>query len=327
MKSILISRYIRPCILIVNLQLSIVNSCFAQDPQFTTSYAGMTYTNPAFAGCDTMGTVYMAHRNQWPKLPGTYQTTVIGSSFYLKDLNAYSGIHYMHDQAGSVRTDRITFNYAQNIKIKKLLLRPAFEAVYFQKEVDWSQLSFGDQIDPRQAQGFVYSSGDVPRGGSISNIDFNSGLLSSFYDFTFGISIHHLTQPNEALVTGESPLPRKTGLFLSYDLHGLIGRGEMHFTPYFSYHHQNNFSNLNYGLNIKLLEYLIGFQIRKKDSFALIAGYSRFNMRLTYCYEITTSSLENKMTGGTHEITYAIKFWKIKAHPKFVNANSAFYLM
>jgi len=326
MKSIFKSIILRPSLSFVILQLSFLHSS-AQDPQFTTSFAGMTYTNPAFAGNDTMGIVFVAHRNQWPKLPGTYQTTIFGYSQYLSKTNSYAGYHYMFDKAGAVTTQRLTFNYAQIIKIKKLLLRPAFEAVYFAKKIDWNQLSFGDQIDPRQAQGFVYSSNDVPRGGSITNIDFNAGILASLYNITLGISIHHLTKPNEGLLTGDSPLPRKTGVFLGYDLHGLIGRGEMHVTPYFSYHHQNNFSNMNYGINIQALEYLIGFQIRKNDSFALITGYSRFNMRISYCYEITTSSLDNKSTGGTHEFTYAFKFWKRKAHLKFIKSNSAFYLM
>ncbi|HRE96129.1 MAG TPA: type IX secretion system membrane protein PorP/SprF, partial [Flavobacteriales bacterium] len=78
---------------------------------------------------------------------------------------------------------------------------------YFQKSLDWSKLTFGDMIDPRR--GFVYQTGDVPRGGSVGNMDFSAGILGFSENFYIGFSAHHLTEPNESLVTGTSPLPMK----------------------------------------------------------------------------------------------------------------------
>jgi type IX secretion system PorP/SprF family membrane protein len=196
------------------LQFSFYLSASSQDPQFTQSFGAMTYNNPSFTGSDTMGTVFITHRNQWPKLSGTYQTTFFGWQQYIGTLNSYAGFHYMYDKAGALTTQRITLNYAQNIKIKKLLLRPSFEAAFFQKTIDWDQLSFGDQIDPRT--GFAFTTGDRARCGSISNVDFNFGLLANYSNFSLGISIHHLTQPNESLTCGNSPLPMKSAYHKEY---------------------------------------------------------------------------------------------------------------
>ena len=63
-------------------------------------------------------------------------------------------------------------------------------------------------IDP--IRGFVYQTGDLPRGGSKSGIDLSAGFLGFSEQFYFGFAAHHLTEPNESLLTNRtSPLPRK----------------------------------------------------------------------------------------------------------------------
>jgi len=306
------------------IQFSFYISASSQDPQFTQSFGAMTYNNPSFAGSDTMGTVFITHRNQWPKLSGTYQTTVFGWEQYIGKLNSYAGFHYMHDKVGAVTTQRFTFNYSQNIKIKKLLLRPSFEAVYFQKEIDWSQLTFGDMIDPRT--GFAYSTNDVPRGGAVSNVDFNAGLLANFYNVNLGISVHHLTQPNESLTLGNSPLPMKIGFQAGYNFRVTMGPrpGIIHLQPYFTSYSQAEFNMLNYGMNVIVGRIITGINFRKKDSYSLIAGFKNERLTLTYSYDITTSLLGNSNTGGSHEFTTAFRFWKRKAHKKFLETRSPF---
>jgi len=295
---------------------------YGQDPQFTQPYGTMTYSNPAFAGTDTMGTIFLSHRNQWPKLSGTYQTTVLGWSQYIADFNAYSGIHYMYDNAGALKTSRISFNYAQNIRMNNLVIRPAMEFTYFQKTMDWSQLTFGDMIDPRR--GFVYQTGDVPRGGSVSNVDFSTGIMAQFYNVTLGVSVHHFTEPNESLIMGNSSLPMKIGYQAAYHLEGGIGRWVLKIDPYLVYFSQALFQNFNFGLVTQIDPFIFGFNVRQKDSYALMGGFTKFKMRVTYCYEITTSSLGNQNTGGTHEFTFAYQFWKRKANKNFRQNKNVF---
>lgn len=311
------------CLLFLILNFSFLIISSAQDPQFTQSFGAMTYNNPSFSGSDTMGTVFITHRNQWPKLSGTYQTTVFGWQQYIGKMNSYAGFHYMHDKVGALTTSRITINYAQNIKIKKLLLRPSFEAAFFQKTLDWSQLTFGDMIDPRR--GFAYSTYDVPRGGKVSNVDFNAGILANFYNISIGISVHHFTQPNESLLTGNSPLPMKFGGQLGYSLRIGLPKSELKLEPYLMYYSQNNFQLLQGGLNVNYRNILIGYMMRNKDSYAFLGGFKNDRLTIAYSYDITTSSLGNSNTGGSHEFTTAFRFWKQSAHKKFIKHNSSFY--
>ena len=82
------------------------------------------------------------------------------------------GLTVMHDQAGqnTLQTTRITgmYAYQQSLTRKKLSIRAALEASYFQKALDWSNLTFGDMIDPRR--GFIYETQDTPRGGKVQEL-------------------------------------------------------------------------------------------------------------------------------------------------------------
>ncbi|MGB1573434.1 MAG: type IX secretion system membrane protein PorP/SprF, partial [Flavobacteriales bacterium] len=67
------------------------------------------------------------------------------------------GFIVMNDRAGrgTLSTSRISgiYSYQQAVS-RKFSIKAGFEATYFQKALDWSQLTFGDMIDPRK--GFIY---------------------------------------------------------------------------------------------------------------------------------------------------------------------------
>src|SRR5690554_6966054 len=64
--------------------------------------------------------------------------------------------------------------------------------------------------DPRR--GFIYATGDVPRGGSKGFFDASAGMVGFTDQFFFGVSAHHLNMPNESMIVGNSPMPiRLTG--------------------------------------------------------------------------------------------------------------------
>ena len=73
----------------------------------------------------------------------------------------------MHDQQGqgTIFTSMIgaIYSYHATLSRKWSLLFGA-RAAMFNKYLDWDKLTFGDMIDPRA--GFIYQTGDVPRGTS-----------------------------------------------------------------------------------------------------------------------------------------------------------------
>ena len=151
----------------------------AQDPQFTQFYANPLYLNPAFAGTARCPRVVLNYRNQWPALDRHLRDHQCQLRPARGRAQRWAWAFLVtNDQAGKGTLNTTTVSgiycYQQAIS-RKFSMKVGFQATYFQKSLDWSKLTFGDQIDPRR--GFIYNTNDVPRGGSVGNADFSAGVL------------------------------------------------------------------------------------------------------------------------------------------------------
>jgi type IX secretion system PorP/SprF family membrane protein len=224
----------------------------AQDPEFTQFYANPLYLNPAFAGAARCPRIAMNYRNQWPSLSGTFVTSSVSYDQHVDGIYGGLGLIVTNDKAGeaTLNTTNISAIYSYQLKINRSFsLRFGFQATFFQKSLDWNKLTFGDMIDPRR--GFVYQTNDVPRGGSISNVDFSAGVIGYSDKFFAGFAVHHLTQPNESLITGNSPLPMKftghMGAKISLS-NNKYSTNDASVSPNIMYRAQGTFQQLNMGL-------------------------------------------------------------------------------
>jgi type IX secretion system PorP/SprF family membrane protein len=283
---------------------------FAQDPQFTQFYANPLYLNPALAGSKLCPRFCANYRNQWPGISGTYATT--GASFdkMVYELHGGIGLLATTDEAGqgTIRTTTISGIYSYHQQISRTFtIAAAMEATFTQKSLDWSKVNFGDMIDP--ARGFVYQTGETPGPGSRSNLDISTGIVGYSDYYFIGFSAHHLTQPNESLLTsGTSTLPVK------YTVHGgaNIPVGDFRnpdiiVSPNMIWQQQQNFQELNLGLYVKKEAIVGGLWYRNRDSFILLVGIDKGNIRIGYSYDLTISRLTNT-TAGAHEVSFAMGF-------------------
>ena len=216
--------------------IGLLGTTRAQDPQFTQFYANPLYLNPAFAGTARCPRVALNYRNQWPALTGTFVTTSASYDQHVDAILGGLGILVTHDQAGkgTLNTTTVSGIYSHQLAIsRKFSMKFGVQATYFQKSLDWSKLTFGDQIDPRR--GFIYTTNDVPRGGSIGNADFSAGVLGYTDIFFVGAAVHHLTQPNESLIVGTSRLPMKitghAGASIPLGMKGKYGEAKTRIAP------------------------------------------------------------------------------------------------
>ena len=151
-------------------------------------------------------------------------------------------------------TELVVYSYQMKLS-RKFSVRLGFEATFWQKKLDWNQLTFGDMIDP--IRGFVYQTGDLPRGGSRSGLDLICWFLGFSEQFYFGFAAHHLTEPNESLLTNEtSPLPRKftghMGFHIPWSGNGTVYREtETIISPNVLYRMQGSAQQLNMGLYVQ----------------------------------------------------------------------------
>jgi type IX secretion system PorP/SprF family membrane protein len=247
------------------------------------------------------------YRNQWPQLTGNYVTYAAAYDTYAKNVSGGVGIVAMHDQQGqgTIQTSMVAGTYSYYLKVnRKFRIMLGAQAAYFQKYLDWSKLTFGDMIDPRR--GFIYQTGDVPRGnGSHGFFDVSAGLVGFTKNFYFGIATHHLNRPDESMILGDSRLPiRFTGHMGATIKLGQRGRysSSTLLMPNIIYQYQNGFQQLNIGAYLKYEAFTIGAWYRNRDAFILSLGLTTEKFRIGYSYDLTVSQLGG-VSGGSHEIS------------------------
>ncbi len=283
----------------------------AQDPTFTQFYANPSYLNPALSGSSGCPRIALNYRNEWPQLTGNYITYAAAYDSYFKNISGGVGLVAMHDMQGqgTIQTSMIGASYSYYLKVnRKFRLMFGTQAAYYQKFLDWSKLTFGDMIDPRR--GFIYQTGDVPRGnGSRGFFDVSAGLVGFSKNFYFGAAAHHLNQPDESLILGVSKLPIKlTGHMGATIKLGQRGRysSTTSLSPNVIYQYQNGFQQLNIGAYLKYESFTIGAWYRNKDAFILTLGLTTDKYRIGYSYDLTVSQLGNGVSGGSHEVSLGI---------------------
>lgn len=295
---------------IVILLVSIVANLKAQDPEFTQFYSNPLYLNPAFAGTNNCPRVTLNYRNQWPGISGTFVTQSFSYDQNVRSLSGGLGLLVTNDQAAkTLSTLRASGIYSYQIKVtRQFSVRVGFEATFFQKRLDWSKLTFGDQIDPRR--GFVYTTNDVPRGGSKTGVDFSAGVLGFSKNFYFGFAAHHVTEPDESLVQGDSPLPMKltghAGAVIALS-ESKYSSNDAKISPNVLFRQQGSFQQLNLGLYVTRGPLWFGAWYRNADAFIVLLGLQTDLAKIGYSYDVTTSKL-TLATAGSHEISFQLNF-------------------
>ena len=284
------------------------DSLFAQDPEFTQFYANPLYLNPAFAGTAVCPRVVTAYRNQWPAISGTFVTYALSADRHIDALAGGLGLLVTEDRAGqgTLNTLNVSGIYSYQLNVtKEFSLKVGFQGTYMQKRLDWDKLTFGDMIDPKR--GFVYNTNEVRGPSSKTNVDFSTGVLGFSKRYFVGVAVHHLTQPNESLINGDSPLPMKfTGhAGAVIPLEGEKGNASV--SPNILYQYQGKFQQLCLGVYVNKGPIVGGLWYRNADSFIALIGFQYGIFKFGYSYDVTVSKLSNA-TAGSHEMTLAMNF-------------------
>ena len=298
---------------------SFVNDIKAQDPHFTQFYANPIYLNPAFAGSHRCPRVCFNYRNQWPNISGTFVTTSFSFDTRVDAISGGLGVHFLNDRAGqgTMGITRFSAMYAYQLTItREFSMAFGLQATYGQKKLDWSKLTFGDQIDPRY--GFIYNTFENKKGTQVvSYPDFSAGVLGFSKRFYAGFAAFHLMQPDEAFISqGASKLPMKytghAGAVIPLD-----GRyGQSNISPNIIYQQQGDFRELNIGLYLTKGPIVGGVWYRNADAVVLMVGFQQNPVRMGYSYDLTVSKL-GIVTAGSHEISFQLLFKCRPRHKKF----------
>lgn len=285
-----------------------VQDVMGQDPTFTQFYANPVYLNPAFAGTARCARFNANYRNQWPNLSANYVTYSLSYDQFFEKISGGIGVIATHDQQGSgtINTSMLGLMYSYHLKVsRKSSLIFGARAAWYQKFLDWDKLTFGDMIDPRR--GFIYATGDVPRGPTRGFFDASAGMLFFNQYFFGGVSVHHLNIPDESIIKGvKSRLPMRYTAHAGAEIK--LGQksqtlNPVSIMPNVIFQYQQGFMEVNVGTYIKYNMFTAGVWYRNKDAFIMTVGLNTNGLRIGYSYDVTISKLNNNNSGGSHEVS------------------------
>ena len=276
---------------------------FAQDPHFTQFYSNPLYLNPAFAGSVRCPRFVLNYRNQWPNISGTYVTYAASYDQHIDALSGGIGLSVMSDNAGkgTLKTTTVSGIYSYQLNVTRdFSIKAGFQATYAQKSLDWSKLTFGDMIDARS--GFIYDTREVQGNNSANYFDVSAGVLGFSKRYFAGFAVHHLTQPDESVISGNSRLPMKYTGHAGAVIPVGDPNSEVTISPNILFMRQQNFQQLNLGLYFQKGPIVGGLWYRNQDAFIMLVGLQFNTFKFGYSYDVTVSKLTNK-TAGSHEVS------------------------
>lgn len=302
----------------------------AQDPLFSQFYATPLVMNPAFAGTTYAPRVSATYRNQWPSLDqnGTAFATYAASyEQFVPAFNSGFGILVLADDAGSglLKTTNFSASYAYRISVNdEFNIRLGINAGFKQSNIDWDRLVFLDQLDP--ITGPLDPLGNPnftneQRPDDLTNtiFDVGAGLLAYNSKYYGGISLQHLTTPDEgffrtntALLDG---LPLRTSLHAGAEFVVKEGnkRNPASFvSPNILFAKQGDQGQINLGAYYNHGLVFVGGWFRhafgNSDAVIALVGVQRDILKIGYSYDFTVGSLTQMRSGGSHEITLVLNF-------------------
>lgn len=297
--------------------LLLIKPLKAQDAEFTQFYANPLYLNPAFAGSNICPRICINYRNQWPGIAGTYVTTSASFDRFVYKIKSGIGVLVTNDNAGqgTLKTTNVSGIYSYQWRpTRKISVNVGFKATYAQKTINWSKLTFGDQIDERR--GFVYNTNEIPGKSRKSYVDFSAGAVVFSKIFFIGFAADHLTQPDESLLGGVSKLPMKFTGHAGAVIPVGDKKSETSISPNILYQKQQDFQQLNLGVYVTKGAMVGGLWYRNSDAFIVLIGVQKGMFKIGYSYDVTVSKLTNA-SAGSHELSLGLQFTCKKPKPKY----------
>ncbi len=291
-----------------------IGSVKGQDAHFSQFYANPLYLNPAMAGTNVCPRITLNYRDQWPQIAGNFKSFSASYDQHFDKLSGGLGVILFGDRAGrgTLNTYSASLIYSFKIKVsRKFNIRLALQAGYYQTSLDWSQLTFGDMIDPKY--GFVYQTQELPPADLTKpGFDMGAGFLGYTKNFYFGMSASHIVPMYVGFVSETYRVPVKwtahvgAKFYLKRKSKKELNFGDISISPNVIYQNQLNFHYFNEGFYLCFYPFTVGLWLRHTltniDAVIFSAGVEYDFMRIGYSYDITASKLSGN-TGGAHEIS------------------------
>lgn len=325
------------CLLILGM-LGIYPVTRGQDVNYTQFFSSPLYFNPAYTGVSTGLKARFLFRDQWPALPIDFKSYYFSADLGDRNLPGAGGIGIMINSdapgPGLIRSLQAALTLSVRIPITSFMVaQVGAKAAILQRKVNWSDLVFADQLDPKY--GAIYQTSFIPPDADSRTVpDFAVGGILQFANEpgsiagTLGFAVDHLFKPDVSFLSdGSAQYPRKwvvhgdaifsTGYSSSSSWANGSGDPLM-INPGFMFQSQANLNYLQVGLNLMKFNVYIGGWYKTtmtgetNNAVALLAGYNYqfmedMSIRFIYSYDLQIAGVMNG-TGGAHEISLVLNF-------------------
>lgn len=309
----------------------------AQDPTFSQFYTSGLYLNPAIIALEETSTLSVHSRIQWRNVGSNFKTDQTSLMFPIprKDLTkgfwGGVGLSLYQDKALNNVMSSSGFNatVSSNIAISnKSQLTLGVQGGLIQKKVQLDNFKWTSQYDPFIGYNATIDPGIVDLNDRVMLPDVSAGILyyynynedfnDSKMDAYAGLSVYHLTQPNEALATdAESQLPMTLKFHAGADFKM---SQKISLNPNVLYASQKTNSQINVGTYFSymfapLVErwnpayVILGGWHRLGDAFIFSAGFGGTYYSIAFSYDMNSSSLKN-IAGSVSAYEISLKLKK-----------------
>jgi type IX secretion system PorP/SprF family membrane protein len=305
----------------------------AQDIDFAQYYNNPTYYNPAAVGLTLGLKTRLNYRKQWTGLSGDYHTYSFSADIADRSLPGAGGIGMIATQSlagkGLLKTNTVGFMPSVRIPISgSTIFQLGALAQVVTQEMNWDNLVFGDQLDPRL--GNIRPS-DFSGAGrdKVTFPDFAFGGIFQFKSYnvegSIGGAVHHLTTPNQSFFDVNAKLPMK--YLMHIDLVIKVNENQGYYSkrqgfklnPGVMVEDQAGMLLYRLGMNIYMSRIYLGIWYKNEtleydeySNFATMLGINvpfgdKVRMKLNYTYEMNVNAQHN-FTGPSHELSLIFEF-------------------
>ncbi|MCX6333432.1 MAG: PorP/SprF family type IX secretion system membrane protein [Bacteroidia bacterium] len=291
--------------------------CYSQDPTFSQFYANPLYLSPSFAGATEEYRFGLNYRNQWPAVPGVFQTYSISFDKAMPAFNSGIGVLATYDVAGSGRlsTTNIGLLYSYDFSItKEWHIRPGVNFKFYYTGLDISELLFNSMLSGSGTTPSIYP----PPFESIADVDFSTSALAYNDRIWAGFTLDHLLKPKTSFYGDDANVPIKFNLYGGAQLYKktrLRVKLKEVLSVAVNFQTQSKFTQTDIGLYYYRDPLIFGLWYRgipflttqAGDAIIGLIGIKTSQLHIGYSYDFTISNLIAS-TGGAHEISLIYEF-------------------
>ena len=292
---------------------------WAQDLHFSQYFNSPLLTNPANTGFipDADYRIGANYRNQWSSVMTVpYKTvSVFGDAQLFRDRleTGWLGVGgvILSDVAGSgsLRSTKVYGSVAYHQMLGySSLLSAGFNVGYAEKRIDASKLKFPDQFDGEFFDGNLPTSG-LPVNTATRYFDLQAGINYAYFPqenvyINAGYSIQHVNKPRETFYADKSEAGIIPMRHIAFANAMLKVHEKVILSPNAYFSIQSKATEIvggvlaNYNLSeAGEMQLIGGAYYRHRDAVIPMAGFEINNLRFTFSYDVTTSSMSNFNNG------------------------------